>query len=178
MPLRRQLATSASLALLSGLLAGNAFGQDNNRLDPVRVYGDRTVDQPGSVATLDDETIEEINADHPAEILNELPGVNIHLNSGQEHLVAIRSPVFTGGAGQGSFLILQNGVPTRSPAFGNVNSLFEIHHDVAQAIEVVRGPGSAEYGSNAVHGLINVILGGPQAGDHVETRLSGSTLNR
>ena len=47
------------------------------------------------------------------------------MNSGQEHLIAIRSPVLTGGAGQGSFLILENGVPTRSPAFGNVNSLIE-----------------------------------------------------
>ena len=175
MPLRL-LATTASLALLSGT---TAFAQGaDERLNPVMVYGDRTAAQPGSVATLDEEIIDEVNADHPAQILNELPGVNIHINSGQEHLLAIRSPVLTGGAGQGSFLVLQNGVPTRSPAFGNVNSLFEIHHETAEAIEVVRGPGSAKYGSNAVHGLINVIQGGPDTGDFVDTRLTGSTLNR
>jgi outer membrane cobalamin receptor len=103
----------------------------------------------------------------PPEILNQLPGVNVQMNSGQEHLIAIRSPVLTGGAGQGSFLILENGVPTRSPAFGNVNSLIEPHHEVADAIEVVRGPGSAKYGSNAVHGLINVILPEPGEGSEV-----------
>ncbi|WP_018147068.1 TonB-dependent receptor [Henriciella marina] len=178
MPLRPLLATSASLVVFS---AGGAIAQAPQpveRLSPVTVYGDRTDTQPGSVATLNAETIVTINADHPAEILNQLPGVNIQMNSGQEHLIALRSPVLTGGAGQGSFLILENGVPTRAPAFGNVNSLFEIHHEVADAIEIVRGPGSAKYGSNAVHGLINVILGEPETSDYFDTRLTGSTLNR
>ena len=151
---------------------------EDSRMSPVVIYGDRTEAQPGSLATLDERTIAIINADHPAEILNQLPGVNIQMNSGQEHLIALRSPVLTGGAGQGSFLILQNGLATRSPAFGNVNSLFEIHHETASAIEVVRGPGSAKYGSNAVHGLINVIQGEPDFGDYLDTRISGSTLNR
>ena len=69
--------------------------------------------------------------------------------------------MLTGGAGQGSFLILENGAPTRAAAFGNVNALFELHHETAGAIEVVRGPASAKYGSNAVHGLVNVIHPGP-----------------
>ena len=188
MPLRLLLATSVSFAILSSLLSSQAEAQsiqerqsegaDSVRLSPVAVYGDRSENQPGSVATLEREAIDDINADHPAEVLNQLPGVNIQMNSGQEHLIALRSPVLTGGAGQGSFLILQNGLPTRSPAFGNVNSLFEIHHETAEALEVVRGPGSAKYGSNAVHGLINVIQGAPGTGDYLDARISGSTLNR
>ncbi len=147
------------------------------RLLPVQVWGDRTPDDPGSFSGLDALDVVTTAADHPAEILNTLPGVNIQMNSGQEHLIAIRSPVLTGGAGQGSFLILENGVPTRSPAFGNVNGLFELHHETAEAIEVVRGPGSAKYGSNAVHGLINVILVEPGDTGN-ELRLSGSSLGR
>ena len=146
------------------------------RLEPVNVWGDRAETDPGSLALLDDAEIADTLADHPAEILNKLPGVNIQMNSGQEHLIAIRSPVLTGGAGQGSFLIMENGVPVRSPAFGNVNSLFEPHHEVASAIEVVRGPGSAKYGSNAVHGLVNVIL--PEVGAGSETVASYGTLGR
>ena len=145
--------------------------------DAIEVWGDRTKSDPGSYSTLDTNKITAASADHPAEILNTLPGVNIQMNSGQEHLLAIRSPVLTGGAGQGSFLILENGVPTRSPAFGNVNSLLEPHFETAEAIEVVRGPGSAKYGSNAVHGLVNVILADPRY-RHTELRLSGSTLGR
>lgn len=133
----------------------------NRVLSTIVTFGDRNPLGAGAVSIVNAETVELISADHPAELLNTLPGVNIHTNSGQEHLIAIRSPVLTGGAGQGSFLILENGVPTRSPAFGNVNSLLEPHHETAGAIEVVRGPGSAKYGSNAVHGLINVILADP-----------------
>lgn len=147
-------------------------------LDPVTVYGDRPDTAPGSISTIEAEAITDIAADHPAEILNTMPGVNIHINSGQDHLIAIRSPVLTGGAGQGSFLILENGVPVRAPAFGNVNALYEPHHEVARAIEVVRGPGSAKYGSNAVHGLINVIHAEPGAFTGLEARASYSTLNR
>ncbi|MEZ5998336.1 MAG: TonB-dependent receptor [Hyphomonas sp.] len=146
------------------------------RLSPVETYGDRQSGAPGSRAVLDAADIDATAAGHPAEILNQLPGVNVQMNSGQEHLIAIRSPVLTGGAGQGSFLILENGVPTRSPAFGNVNSLIEPHHEIADAIEVVRGPGSAKYGSNAVHGLINVIL--PEPGEGSEIRASYGTLGR
>lgn len=148
-------------------------------LDNIEVFGDRTENDPGSFAFIDSANVLEASADHPAEILNTLPGVNVQINSGQEHLIAVRSPVLTGGAGQGSFLVLENGVPTRSPAFGNVNMLMDVHHETAEAIEVVRGPASAKYGSNAVHGLINFILpGAGRTEDGLDIRLTGSTLSR
>ena len=151
---------------------------DDFLMSTIFVLGDRTTAEPGSNSVVTAETIAKISADHPAELLNVVPGVNIQLNSGQEHLVSVRSPVLSGGAGQGSFLILQNGVPTRSPAFGNVNMLFEPHYEVADVVEVVRGPASAKYGSNAVHGLINFIQ--PDASDVsvFELNASASTLGR
>ncbi len=151
---------------------------DTVLLSPVSVWGDRLVTSPGAVSFLSAAEITDLAPDHPAELLNTLPGVNVQMNSGQEHLIAVRSPVLNAGAGQGSFLILENGVPTRSPAFGNVNSLFEPHFETAGAIEVVRGPGSAKYGSNAVHGLINVILAEPAGEALTELRASASSLGR
>ena len=102
---------------------------------------------------------------HPAEILNFVSGVNIHRGSGQEHLSAIRSPVLTGGAGAGSFLYTLDGVPLRAAGFANVNGLLEAPIEVAARLEVFKGPGPADYGSNAVHGLINVVLDGVDSGD-------------
>jgi outer membrane receptor for ferrienterochelin and colicin len=107
--------------------------------DVVTIYGDRLQTEPGAFSVVTREEIAEVAANHPAEILNTVPGVNVQMNSGQELLVAIRSPVLPAGAGQGSFLILENGVPTRAAGFGNVNALFELHHETAAAIEVVRG---------------------------------------
>lgn len=113
-------------------------------------------DVPASVDVLGAERLETISAVHPAEALNRVAGVNIHRGSGQEHLTAIRSPVLTGGAGAGSFLYLEDGVPLRAAGFANVNGLFDGGTDFAQSLEVFKGPGPAQYGSNAVHGLINI----------------------
>ena len=113
-------------------------------------------DVPASVDILGIDSLESISAVHPAESLNRVAGVNIHRGSGQEHLTAIRSPVLTGGAGAGSFLYLEDGVPLRAAGFANVNGLFEGGTEFAQSLEVFKGPGPAQYGSNAVHGLINI----------------------
>ena len=145
----------------------------------VTIYADRQASDPGSVSVIDTRTIESIAPNTPAEILNSVPGVNIQMNSGQENLIALRSPVLPGGAGQGSFLVLENGLPTRAPGFGNVNELFELQYETAGAIEVVRGPGSVKYGSNAVHGLFNVIAPEPgQVGYNYSAMLSASSLQR
>ncbi len=151
------------------VFTGPLVAQDrasSEALPRVVVTGERrAVDylaEAGATAVLSSESLTRIDADHPQEALNRLPGVNIHRGSGQEHLTAIRSPVLTGGAGAGSFLFLQDGVPLRSAGFANVNGLFESASELAGGLEVVRGPGSALYGSNAVHGLINVLTPTPQ----------------
>ncbi|MEO1038193.1 MAG: TonB-dependent receptor [Pseudomonadota bacterium] len=121
------------------------------------------------VARLGQVELERIGAHHIAEALNRAPGVNIHRGNGAEHLTAIRSPVLTGGAGAGSFLYLEDGVALRAAGFANVNGLFEAADDLASGIEVVRGPGGAVYGSNALHGLVNVLSRDPsQAGRRIE----------
>ena len=120
----------------------------------------------GSVVVLNHEQLELVSLVHSAEALNEVAGVNIHRNSGQEHLTAIRSPVLTGGAGAGSFLYLEDGVPLRAAGFSNVNGLFEGALELAGGAEITKGPGSVLYGSNAVHGLINILSQAPsETGD-------------
>jgi len=44
------------------------------------------------------------------------------------------------------------------------NGLLEAPTEIASRIETFKGPGPADYGSNAVHGLINVVLNGPGGG--------------
>ncbi|MEO0398848.1 MAG: TonB-dependent receptor [Pseudomonadota bacterium] len=140
---------------------------------------------PLSVSRIDGAVLDRLGADHPSEILARAPGVFVHRGSGQEHLTAIRSPVLTGGAGAGSFLFLQDGVPLRAAGFANVNGLFEAHSEIADAVEVVRGPSGAVYGANAIHGVIDVRTPTPgaafsDASDATGARLtmSGDTIGR
>ena len=124
-----------------------------------------TVNQPEVIDVILPTAPEGLTLAHPAELLNTVAGVNIHRGSGQEHLTAIRSPVLTGGAGAGSFLYTLDGVPLRAAGFANVNGLLEAPTEIASRIEVFKGPGPADYGSNAVHGLINVVLDNPGSGN-------------
>ncbi|MDO9127174.1 MAG: TonB-dependent receptor [Parvibaculum sp.] len=118
----------------------------------------------GNISKISGDDVDFIAPIQPAEALNRLPGVGIQQGSGAEHLTAIRSPVLSGGAGAGSFLYLEDGVPMRAAGFANVNALMEAMEEISGGIEVVRGPGGARYGSNAEHGLIN-FLSRPPAPD-------------
>ena len=117
-----------------------------------------TLDLAGNTTRLDADRIALLNASHVHELGTQIPGVWLSRGSGQEHLTAIRSPVLTGPGSCGSFLILEDGVATRPAGFCNVNELFELPSEQATAVEVIRGPASALYGSNAMHGTINVLL--------------------
>ena len=120
-------------------------------------------DVNAAVSVIGEDELELLRMTHYQEALNRLPGVNINRNNGQESLTSIRSPVLTGAGACGAFLMAENGIPVRSNAFCNVNQMFDAHTENAQRIEVVRGPGSAFWGSNALHGLINVVL--PEPGE-------------
>ena len=110
-----------------------------------------------SVSIIDSSEIDEVGHQHINQLFHSVPGGWISRGNGQEHLTAIRSPVFTGSGGCGAFLFAQDGISLRAPGFCNANQLFDVNSEQANRIEVIRGPNSVFYGSNAVHGLINVI---------------------
>jgi outer membrane receptor protein involved in Fe transport len=119
------------------------------------------LETPLSIGRVATDAIVLTGATHSSEVLNRVPGVMIQRGSGQESLTAIRSPVLTGAGSCGEFLFLENGVPIRPVGFCNVNEMLEINTEQAAAIEVIRGTGSALYGSNAVHGTVNVLQAAP-----------------
>jgi outer membrane receptor protein involved in Fe transport len=132
---------------------------------------------PLSIGQVGSQAIELVGATHHAEVLNRVAGVMIQRGSGQESLTAIRSPVLTGAGSCGAFLFLENGVPIRPVGFCNVNVLYEVNTEQARAIEVLRGPGSALYGSNAMHGTVNVLQPSPEERPLLGTSLDGGPSN-
>ncbi len=152
------------LLALSGL-ATLASAETNIDLDQMVVTGTRSesllLDLAGNTAKVSQQEIELVNPDHIEEILLRVPGMNLQRGNGAEMTIALRSPVLTGPGAGGAFLFLEDGIPMRAPAFVNNNGLSEAHYEQAGSIEVIRGPGSAFYGSNAVHGVINVLTAAP-----------------
>ena len=96
------------------------------------------------------------NLSHAKELFNLSAGSWISRGSGQESLISLRSPVLTGSGACGSFLILEDGLPIRPAGFCNVNNLFETSLNLTSKVETLKGPSSARFGGNALHGAINI----------------------
>jgi iron complex outermembrane receptor protein len=150
------------------LLSTSVFGQTQTQqltIEQITVTATRTsqniLDVAGNISWLDDESLRLIEQQHINQTLVRIPGAWISRGNGQEHLTAIRSPVLTGAGGCGAFFIAQDGISLRAPGFCNVNQLFDANTEQASSLEVLRGPASTMYGSNAVHGVINVLTPNP-----------------
>jgi iron complex outermembrane receptor protein len=155
----------ACLIAGAGIAAAATARAASPALDEIVVTAQRqpvaALATPLSIGRVDRDAIDLLGATHSSEALNRVPGVMVQRGSGQESLTAIRSPVLTGAGSCGAFLFLENGVPIRPVGFCNVNEMLEVDTEQADAIEVLRGTGSALYGSNSVHGTINVLQDAP-----------------
>ncbi len=156
-------------ALANGLTAGAAAEQVRPGvadIDEIVVTSRRRDESllrhAGNVDRLGAFDIGSVRHRHVHELFTRVPGTWISRGSGQEHLTAIRSPVLTGPGSCGAFLFLEDGIPTRPSGFCNVNQLFESNTELARSIEVIRGPGTALHGSNALHGIVNALLPSPE----------------
>ncbi|MEW5248260.1 TonB-dependent receptor [Microbulbifer sp. 2201CG32-9] len=116
-----------------------------------------------SLSVVSGEELLQSAAVHVSEALAGQAGVWINRGNGQEHLTAIRSPVLTGAGSCGAFAVVKDGVPVRATGFCNVNQLFDVNTEQAARIEVLKGPAPVLYGSDAQHGVINVLSGDPLA---------------
>jgi iron complex outermembrane recepter protein len=155
------------LAMTISLVSGSTIAAENSSTAPetVAVTADRIEkqlnEQSVALSIISQEEIESIGHTHISQILNQVPGVSISRGNGQENLTAIRSGVLTGTGSCGAFYFAEDGIPLRAPGFCNVNELFDVNAEQAARIEIIRGPGTAVHGSNALNGVINVISQAP-----------------
>jgi len=126
--------------------------------EEVVVTADRETDNirnvGSSVSLITSEEIAASGARWLIDVLQFAPGVNV-VRSGPAGSI---SQVFLRGSNTSHTLFLIDGVKVNSPTTGAYDtSGIQIAADQIERIEVVRGPQSALYGSQAVGGVINVI---------------------
>ena len=144
-------------------------------LEPVVVSATREAQRRGessvTIDVLDADQIRDAHASHPAQLLDRLPGVHVSELSGEGHSMAIRQPITT----KPMYLYLEDGVPTRATGFFNHNALYEVNLPQAGGVEVLKGPGTALYGSDAIAGVVNVLTEPPPATPEARLSLEGGT---
>ncbi|APD87851.1 ligand-gated channel protein [Alteromonas sp. Mex14] len=153
---------------LSPMLAGAQEMSDIERIETTSSRIQGKVNASGyAVSSVSEETLSLLSFQHIQESLNYIAGAGVQRGNGQEYLPALRSPVLAGAGACGGILAAEDGIPLRAAGFCNINELFEAHGEMAQRIDVIKGPASALYGSNAIHGVINVITPDTTQGDGI-----------
>lgn len=93
------------------------------------------------------------------QVLNKVSGVNMVNLGNEQHQMSIRQPMTT----KSLFLYLEDGIPVRTTGLFNHNALLEINSAATKNIEVIKGPSSSLYGSEAIGGVVNFITLAPTA---------------
>jgi len=136
-------------------------GSDSDNKNVITITADRLFfnanQHSSSVTEINESHIKLISAEHINQVLKQVPSTWISRGNGQEHLTAIRSPVFTGAGACGAFFMAEDWISLRAPGFCNLNQLFDVNSEQSASIEVIRGTGSTLFGTNAVHGIVNVL---------------------
>ncbi|MBK6307487.1 MAG: TonB-dependent receptor [Gemmatimonadetes bacterium] len=114
---------------------------------------------PAPVTVYDSASIREKSPNSAADLLREAPGVDVVGTGPNQGRPSIR-----GQRGQ-RILLLQDGLRLnnnrRQQDFGELPALVDV--DQIERVEVVRGPSSVLYGSDAIGGVINLITRTPRA---------------
>jgi outer membrane receptor protein involved in Fe transport len=123
------------------------------------------LDSPSTLAVITAEEIRRAGASDVPDLLRRLAGVDVMQLSAGHADVAIRG--FQRKLNN-KVLVLIDGRSTYIDFLGTTFwSSFPIELEEIERIEVIRGPGSAVYGANAVTGVINVITRAPGEGGQV-----------
>jgi iron complex outermembrane recepter protein len=131
----------------------------------------RRTESSATIDVLDGGELRRTRAAHPSELLNRMPGVHVTQTSGEGHMASIRQPITT----KPVYLYLEDGVPTRATGFFNHNALYEVNIPQSGGIEVLKGPGTALYGSDAIGGVINVLTRPAPATPTIEMSAEGGS---
>ena len=144
---------SISISIFMFLVASVAVAQTSAEIVVTASSIPETVEEtPAAVSVITGEDIAARAARDVADVLREVPG----LSASRTGTPGKAMSVFLRGGSSKQALVLWNGVEMNNPYFSGYD-FGQLSTAGVQRVEVVRGPFSALYGSEAVSGVVNVL---------------------
>ena len=143
----------------------------NIKVTTASKFSEKLSDAPGVISVVTKDELQRFGAITLAEILRRVPGLSpTSAYFTDRSMVAARGDQTRINGGHILFLI--NGRPTREVLEGGLISdlLESFPVEILERIEVIRGPGSVLYGSDAFSAVVNLIT---QKADHDELVVTG-----
>src|SRR4029079_17060555 len=122
-----------------------------------RGEGAKRWEAPVAITTISNKTMQETKPNMADQVLNKVRGLNMVNLGNEQHQMSIRQPMTT----KSLFLYLEDGIPVRTTGLFNHNALLEMNMAAVKTIEVIKGPSSSLYGSEAIGGVVNFITTSP-----------------
>lgn len=132
----------------------------------------KRADAPVAIGVISSASIQETKAQSADQLLNKISGVNMVNLGNEQHQMSIRQPMTT----KSLFLYLEDGIPVRTTGLYNHNALLEMNLAATKKIEVIKGPSSSLYGSEAIGGVVNFISQAPTITPTLKLSFQGNTI--
>lgn len=159
--------SALSAACLACLYTSFVYAEDQSKAEPTQTLSPIVItasrenqtlkETPAAITQIDQKTIVQKHATKIAELINQTPGVMMNDLGNEQHMMSIRQPMTTAAVYQ----YLEDGISIRPVGLFNHNALYELNMAGIGAIEILRGPASSVYGSNAIGGTINFLTQSP-----------------
>ncbi|MGY5393070.1 TonB-dependent receptor [Acinetobacter sp. NigerLNRRAM0016] len=160
LPFRLSLLATACLSVTTAF-AETTTPSDTQSLATIVVTvsreGESLSHTPAAISKVDQAQIEELHPTFIGQVVNKTPGVLMNDLGNEQHMMSIRQPITTAAVYQ----YLEDGISIRPVGVFNHNALYEMNMAGIGSIEVLRGPASSVYGSNAIGGTINFLTQAP-----------------
>lgn len=170
-----RLLCSSTIVVFSFSTALAATHDPIEQLDPLVITATAsptTLSQaPAAVTVITREQIAQQQANRLSTILQQIPGVFVDEMGGRGGL----SSIYLRGGDPNFTVVMIDGIPINDPSNqrgGSVN-LATLTPERIERIEVVRGPVSVTYGSDAMAGAINIITRKGQTDPHYQATIEG-----
>lgn len=181
----QSLRNAVMVSLLAGttlVWGGTAFAQEDLQefaLEDMVITASRVptqkVDTPADISVITKEEIADQNYASASDALRAIPGVNV-LGSGAKGSSMGQDKILLNGDER--VLVLVDGRRMNLGSSGNSSADWLPPVNAIERIEVLKGGGSALYGTDAVGGVINVIMKkGSDIGNHVTVKAAGGSWN-
>ncbi|MFG0637807.1 TonB-dependent receptor plug domain-containing protein [Acinetobacter soli] len=164
-----------AIAIAMGFSSTTVFADDSTdatQLDPIVVTASKSEEKasavPARISVISKEDIEK----NPALNLNEILKQDAELNVVQSGGIGQTTSIFTRGTNSNQTLVLKDGAALVEGINGLNNTELLDLSDVNQ-IEILKGPASVQYGSDAIGGVIQLLTATPKKNKAFVTGLYG-----
>ncbi len=165
----------AALLAAAACIASPALAQDDELVITATRLPNAAERLPADVTVIDVGAAQSRGVSSVAGALTEAPGMHIVQGGG----FGAQASIFSGGANSNHTLVLFDGIRLNDPS--SPNSAFDVGQDTLGGltrIEIVQGPMSAVYGSDAIGGVVNLLpRHGREGSLNAQLDVSGGTFN-